>query len=391
MNMPCKPTRHKLQPKSWLASLALTLPMALILALLLSGGPAAFVQPDRRFAFLCVWLLDIVLFFKMMRSGKTDRYRAVLFIAFAVALSVSFITRMIEVRGSMAFDNADILQCEVPFCHIVTTMIIIPAILTESIIFPGRIEGGYADISSMLVIVAGALVILGRGFCSWGCFYGGWDDAFSRIRKRPFWKNPPPILRWGGFAVLLLVATSSAALLLPTYCDWVCPFKVVTEYEAVESTRSALKALVFVSLFLALVIVLPLLSKKRTQCAWFCPMGALCSATGKVLSPYQVRIDTETCLKCGKCTRTCPMGALDADSLTSGRTGIGCSLCGKCVDACPSGSISYNVRMSGIGRSPGLSRILFLYAGFTFLAVFSGGTLQQFILLVLGALTHISL
>ncbi|MBN2069688.1 MAG: 4Fe-4S binding protein [Opitutales bacterium] len=388
----CKQTKPVRRPFGRITTPLLALPMALLLAVLLSqGDPACFMEPDRKFAYAAVWILDMWLFYKMLRTGKTDRYRAVLFIAFALALSVTFISRMFEARGAMTFNHADLLQCEVPFCHIVTTMILIPAALSDSIIFPGRIEGGFADISSMLVIVFGALLIMGRGFCSWGCFYGGWDDAFSRLSKRKRWKNPPASLRWGGFALLLLVAVTSASMLSPTYCDWICPFKAVTEYEAVESVEAGLKAIIFISLFLVLVIVLPIVTQKRTQCAWFCPMGAFCSSTGKVLSPYQVRIRTDTCLKCGKCIRVCPMGALDKDSLETGKATMGCSLCGKCVDVCPNGSISYHVRYSGKANKPTLSRLLFLYSGFLFLAVFSGGSLQQFILLLLRGVARLTI
>ncbi|HNX05235.1 MAG TPA: 4Fe-4S binding protein, partial [Opitutales bacterium] len=157
---------------------------------------------------------------------------------------------MVELRGHMSYNAGNILSCDVPFCHIVTTMVLIPAALSQSIIFPGRIEGGFADVSSMLVIVAIGVLVLGRGFCSWGCFYGGWDDFFSRLRKKPLLAKTPPSLRRLPFAVLALVAITSAATLVPTYCDWLCPFKTVTEYESVTNATSLLKAAIFLSLFL---------------------------------------------------------------------------------------------------------------------------------------------
>ena len=141
----------------------------------------------------------------------------------------------------MSFSNENILSCDIPFCHIVTTMIIIPITFAKGIIFPGSLLKGFASISTMLVIVLGVNLAIGRGFCSWGCFYGGWDDGMSRLRKKPIIKKVNPAFKWLPFAVLIIVALSSAILLSPTYCDWICPFKTVTEFEKVTYTINSNK------------------------------------------------------------------------------------------------------------------------------------------------------
>jgi polyferredoxin len=369
-----------------LLSALLTLPLLPVLALLLTGGHDVLSNGAQLAAYLCVLAADLALFFLMLWTGKTDRWRAVLFISFALALSATFIVRMIEVRGHMSYNGGDILSCDVPFCHIVTTMVLIPMAFAQSITFPGRIEGGFADISSMLVIVAIALLVLGRGFCSWGCFYGGWDDFFSRLRKRPLITKISSMLRRLPISVLALVAITSAATLVPTYCDWICPFKTVTEYEAVTGVASFLKAAVFLGLFLGLVVVLPILTRRRTQCAYFCPMGALCTGAAK-MNAHEIRIDPDKCLHCKKCEKNCPMGALDGDAIEKGRPSVTCSKCGRCVDECPTGAITYRLRWGGFAVRPDVARLLFLYAGWTFLAVFSGGSLQQFLLIVMNLVT----
>jgi ferredoxin-type protein NapH len=366
--------------KAWLSSF-LTLLMALGLFVLLSGGQDVYSSPDRRFAFVCVFLLNCYLFFKLLYTGRTDAYRAVLFILFAVALSFTFIADLIEVRGSMSLHTADILECEVPFCHIVTTMVAIPVVLSNSIPFPGMIEGHYASISSMLTLVAAGILLLGRGFCSWACFYGGWDDAAARLSKKKR-ASLPKSLRWGGFAVLIIVAVSSAATLIPTYCDWACPYKAVTEYEAVTDIESATKMVIFGSLFAGLVIVAPFLTKKRTQCAWFCPMGALCSAADRI-SPFTVGVKKDKCIRCNKCIEICPMDALDAGALEKGNAHMQCVKCGKCIDACPKSAIGYRIRFTEALRHPTTTRTIFLFGAFGFLAVFSGGMIQRSILMIL--------
>jgi polyferredoxin len=281
---------------------------------------------------------------------------------------------MLEVRKSMSFSQADILECKIPFCHLVIPMMILPAIFTKSIIFPGSIIGGFADISSMVVLWSFATIVLGRGFCSWGCFYGGWDDGFSRIRKRPAIKKISSLWKWMPFAVLIMVSLTAALAMLPTYCSWICPFKAVTEFEQVTSFESATKAGVFLSLFGGLVIALPVLTRKRTQCSFLCPLGAINSVSNKI-TPFVVKIDKSTCNECFKCVEVCPLYALTPEDIKAGKVSIFCSKCGKCVDNCPKKAIHYGIRGIPSGIMKNFSRNLFLFVSFLFMAIFSAGSI----------------
>jgi len=282
----------------------------------------------------------------------------------------------------MTFNDATILSCEIPFCHIVTTMIIVPIVFTNSIIFPGSILTGFASIGSMLVIVIGVTLALGRGFCSWGCFYGGWDDGASRILKKPVIRKINPVFRWAAFAVLILVAFWSATALMPAYCDWLCPFKTITEFEEVTSITVLMKTIVFVSLFAGLVIILPILTKKRIQCATFCPMGALCALTNKV-NVFDVRIDKEKCSDCMKCVKACPTMSLEKVDVEAGKPSITCMKCGKCIDACPSKALNFHIKGTPVNKNLTWARMLFLFPAFTLLVIFTGGTMQYGITLII--------
>ena len=68
--------------------------------------------------------------------------------------------------------------------------------------------------------------------------------------------------------------------------------------------RTAVQAVIFVTLFVSLVLVLPVLTRKRTQCGLFCPFGAMQSLTNKV-NIFDVRIDPEKCTQCGLCWANC--------------------------------------------------------------------------------------
>ena len=360
--------------KSFGKSLLYTLPMFLITFMFMTGGKPNFSDPASGLAMLTAFFLVNVLYFFMHYTGKTDRYRAVLFIIFALSLSYSLIHNMLEVRKSMSFSQADILECKIPFCHLVIPMMILPAAFTKSIIFPGSIIGGFANISSMVVLWLVATIVLGKGFCSWGCFYGGWDDAFSRIRKKPVIKSISELWKWMPFAVLIMVTLSAALAMMPTYCSWICPFKAVTEFEQVTSVESATKAGIFLSLFGGLVIALPVMTKKRTQCSFLCPLGAINTLSNKI-TPFTLKIDKNSCNECFKCVGVCPLYALTPEDIKAGKVSVFCSKCGKCVDTCSKKAIHYGIRGIPAGTMKNFSRNLFLFVSFLFMAIFSSGSI----------------
>jgi ferredoxin-type protein NapH len=360
--------------KSFGRSLLYTLPMFLITFMFISGGRPDFSNPSAALAMIGTFLFVNVLYFLMHYTGKTDRYRAILFIIFALSLSFTLIKNMLEMRHSMSFSQADVLECKIPFCHLVIPMMILPAAFTKSIIFPGSIISGFANIASMVVIWLVATLVLGRGFCSWGCFYGGWDDGFSRVRKKPVIKKINEIWKWMPFAVLLMISLTAALTLVPTYCDWICPFKTVTEFEQVTSVESATKAGIFVSLFAGLVVVLPVMTRKRTQCSFLCPLGAINTVSNKI-TPFTIRIDKKACTECFKCVEVCPLFALSREGIKEGKVSVFCSKCGKCIDACSKNAIHFGIRGVPPGTLKSFSRNLFLFVSFLFMSVFSAGSI----------------
>jgi ferredoxin-type protein NapH len=311
----------------------------------------------------------------MVKTGKTDRYRAILFVTMAVMFVISFIANLLEVRGNMALTEEDMLRGRTPFCHMVIPMTLIPAALTRTIVFPGTIRGGFADVSSMFVIWIGATIALGRGFCAWGCFFGGLEDGLSRLRKRAVVRHISDRWTYLPYAVLGAIVLTAALSLSPTYCMWLCPFKTVSEYVSVIDFKTALQAGIFLSLFFGLVVVLPILSRKRTQCGLFCPMGAFQGFFNKT-NLFAVRVEAGRCNDCGRCTRVCPTFSIDEASLGKGGTRLSCCKCGRCVDECPTGAATFHVKGTPLVPRDERARWLFLYPAFLFLVTFGGGMIQ---------------
>ena len=364
------------QNPGWFKTAFLCLPMMLILFLLLSHGkpPTGSIEG---LAVMMTYLFVNGIFFLMIKTGKTDRWRAVLFITYAACFVFSFTTNLIAERGSLAVTSANMIDGEVPFCHMVIPVTLIPAALTRTIIFPGTIVGAQTAVAGMFVLWIGASLALGRGFCSWGCFFGGLEDGFSRLFKKARLRNIDSRWTYLPFAVLLLIVLASAAMLAPFYCEWLCPFKTVTEFAEINSVKSAVQAVIFVSLFFALVVILPALTRRRTQCGLFCPMGAFQSFTN-TFNVFEIRVNPDKCIHCRKCITACPTFSMDEGSIVKGKPAITCIKCGKCVDLCGSKAVFYHIKGTPLAESRfEISRRLFIYPAFIFLATMSGGFVQD--------------
>lgn len=357
-------------------ALLLTLPLLLLMGMMVTRGKPLPQARLEQIPLAVAYIVTVGLFFLIAYTGRTHRYRSVLFVTYALCFVLTFIPNLLEMRGSMSLSRAEMIQGHTPFCHMVIPATLIPAALSRTIIFPGSMLGQFASIGTMLVLWLGVTIALGRGWCSWGCFYGGLDEGFSKIGRRPLLGQIDRKWTYLPFAVLLAVALTSAATLTPTYCAWLCPFKTVTEFEAVTSATTLIQAVIFVSLFAGFVVVLPILTKRRTQCSLFCPMGAFQSLTNK-LNIFDIRIAADKCVRCGRCVSLCPTFSLDRETLQRGKTRLTCTKCGRCVDACPKGAISYHIKGTPVRGRSQAARLLFVYPAYLLLAIMGSGMIIQ--------------
>jgi ferredoxin-type protein NapH len=356
--------------------------MLLLTGFMISGGRVFPKDAIGLIPLAVAYLFINGIFFMMIYTGKISRYRSILFVTYAICFVLTFIPNLIETRGSMILTQEDMVKGKTPFCPMVIPMVIIPAALTKTIIFPGSM----ASIGTILVAWLGVSIALGRGWCSWGCFFGGMDEGFSKIGRKPVIKSIGKKWTYLPFAILLVIVLTSAAALSPTYCMWLCPFKAVTEFQEITSAKVAAQTVIFFSLFIGLVVVMPILTKRRTQCGLFCPMGAFQSLTNK-LNVFDVRVDTNKCTQCNLCVKNCPMFALDEDSVRKGRARVTCSRCGKCIEVCPREAISFHIKGTDVGGSGRKAQLMFIYPAFLLLAVMGSGMISGAIYRVLMLMT----
>lgn len=328
--------------------------VSLILCALMAGVIFFFVVSCNNFSIISIivalflmYLYAAMTFSEHKKKGSGTIYRRIFLISYAVFFCISFVGDLFIERGSMAITNEAMANGEIPFCHIAIPQTIIAFFLKHEVIFPARLTGHYASISSMLAIWLICTLTLGRGWCSWVCFYGGWDEGFSRLgkkRKINLLSRNKEIreFQFGFFAFIVL---ASLGVMSAIYCSWFCPFKLVTEFNPMTTILGLIEGVIFIGLFLALVVVMPILTKRRTQCSSLCPFGAFASLTDKA-SLFQMKIDTDKCKSCLKCAMECPFGAIDIKTIQDkkGHPEITCSKCGECIKACPEKAISYQFR-----------------------------------------------
>jgi len=154
-------------------------------------------SPGRLWA-SAVWALTLASFtFLIYRTGKVSRYRKVFFVIYAVSFVLVFISRLIETRGSMALTSDVITRREAPLCPVALPQLLLPAVLKGTLIFPTRLVGGpYGGFYPILFLWLVAVVTLGRGWCSWACFFGGTDDGSAAILKNRFIDPARIPVRW---------------------------------------------------------------------------------------------------------------------------------------------------------------------------------------------------
>jgi polyferredoxin len=354
-------------------SLLLTLPIFIWSLLMMGFHPGAKFDPVSIIAAILTTLFMTVLFFMMMRTNSTYRWRRIFFVSLGVLFPIGFIYNLVLVRGTMGIPIEEMIAGRTPFCFMPIPLLILPAALTKTVAFPGSIASNSHGIAAMVALWMALTLVMGKGWCSYACFFGGIEEGVAAIPARAKIRKLDPRLRYIPWAVLLAMVLLSLALFEPAYCTWLCPFKAVTEYVDARNTLGLIQNVIFILLFAGLVIVLPFLTKKRTQCSWFCPFGAFQSIFNKI-SIFEMKIDKERCHSCLLCQNSCPNLSLSKESIARGETLLSCMKCGACVDVCPQQAIVWHIKGTQIAWKPERARLMFLYGAWA-LAVMFGGSI----------------
>ena len=299
----------------------------------------------------------------ILRTGKINRFRIFVFVIMGILFSISFTLQHIISRGTILLTSSVVSSGTTPICPITIPFVSVPLVLEGKMIFPSTI----AALMGILFLWLSMVILLGRGWCSWICFFGWMCDFFASIPKKAL-INIDKVPKWTKllpYAFMLFFILAALITLEPLFCSWVCPLRIVYDPPMVTNSIDWIRALIFVIGGFILLIGGPLLTKKRLFCSFFCPLLPANAIIGYI-SPFRVKVDHEKCINCQLCVKACNLYAMSTENSEKPVPTIECARCGNCMDRCPKNAIDYTL----VGTSSGV-RPWFIAIAVTFCLVFT--------------------
>lgn len=190
-------------------------------------------------------------------------------------------------------------------------------------------------------------VLLGRFICGFLCPFGWFQDLLHKIPSKKFSTKKLGPLRYLKYLVLLVLVVILPALIVndlgmgtPFFCKFLCPQGVLEGAIPLalvnKGIRATLGNLFTWKMTILVLVALASVLFYRPFCKWLCPLGAFYALFNRV-SFFQLKVDGDKCISCGKCARVCKM---DVDAAKTPNHSE-CIRCGLCIKACPKEALSF--------------------------------------------------
>ncbi len=194
------------------------------------------------------------------------------------------------------------------------------------------------------MLVFGSALLLGRVFCGWFCWFGGYLDLIEWGIGRLKIKIPRRILLYLGILPFVGLAIKTYSTLLEKWILQGFPATFTFRLADVEPWGGQQTGISILITLITFGPVLLFVFGRRAWCRYLCPIGAMLKIFSRV-SLGKVRLVNDECIGCGKCNRSCVMevdvmGELKAHGEVRS---LDCIRCLKCTDECPNKAIAFSL------------------------------------------------
>lgn len=197
----------------------------------------------------------------------------------------------------------------------------------------------------MLVLIS--VLLFGRAFCGWFCWFGGYLDliewGISDKLKVKLPRTMPLYLAVIPFGILFAKVYGSPIV------NWLNGFPATFIFNLADiAPWGGQQATTSSSILIIFVLYGPVLFYffgQKAWCRYLCPFGALLKIFARI-GIGKVRLVSEECNGCGKCNRVCEMQVDVLGNLKDHGQIVSsdCTRCLKCSDECPMGAIAFRMR-----------------------------------------------
>ncbi|MFC1535146.1 4Fe-4S binding protein [Thermodesulfobacteriota bacterium] len=261
-----------------------------------------------------------------MSKKKSNNVRLYLQIFFFVLIAMISINHTLREQGkSIPILSSASLHAVCPFGGVVS--------IYEYFV-SGRFVKKIHESSWILMWIVFTLTLaFGPVFCGWVCPFGSFQEWVGKIGKKIFKKRYNRFIPYGfdkwlrylRYLVLvwvLFITAISGKIIFSDYDPYVALFNFWSE----EVTIAGI-----VILF---IVIAATLFVERPFCKYACPYGATLGIFN-LFRIFGIKRNTETCIDCGACDRSCPMNIPVATSGTV--RNHQCITCMQCTSgqACP--------------------------------------------------------
>jgi polyferredoxin len=198
----------------------------------------------------------------------------------------------------------------------------------------------------MLVLIS--VLLFGRAFCAWFCWFGGYLDLVEWGLGDKLKIKLPRIMP------LYLATIPFVALLVKVYgsllVNWLNGFPATFVFTLADMQPWGGQQ-TGISILITFILYGPVLLYffgRHAWCRYLCPIGALLKIFNRI-GIGKVRLVNEACNGCGKCSRVCEMQVDVLGNLKDHAqvNSSDCIRCLKCTDGCPTGAIAFRMRKKG--------------------------------------------